>query len=182
MISPCTAAGISGAVRQSFRRAQPHLSQRSGDGGQAAVHPITAPRLREHDLQCPRRIRRRTAPDAVDLVIEWLARRPGLEHGVCRRVEVPSRETPAHLNLIAAQHLDIEVGVVARLPSGEKIERPATRDPPRRAQGAEQRRGLLWTHGLPRSVLRCCRARKVRHGRPTASCGARRRRPGSWCR
>ena len=58
-------------------------------------------------------------------------------------VQIPPSEIPLNRALIAPQHLNVEISMLARLLPSEEIERPTAADPPEARIIAEKRRSLV---------------------------------------
>ena len=115
----------------------------------AAVRPAIAAALFHQDLELPRLVPALAAPELVRALRQRLSLAPWREGAGLRDEELPPLERAPHRREIVPEDRDLNVGVRARRASDEEVERPATGDPPARAQLPQTIAHLLGCERLP---------------------------------
>ncbi len=112
--------------------------------------PLVNVAVGQHDLDRPRSIRRRAAPDTEGGFVKVVVARPRNRAAHRHGMKIPTVENIEEDVSIRAEHLDIDVVVRPGLPAKEEIDGVTTRNPPIDVEGRKAVEYLLDREWVPR--------------------------------
>src|SRR5438874_7653930 len=105
----------------------------------------------EQDLERPSLFAAATRPELM-MSRHHLVAATRNQHAICRDVPLELVEQRSELSMVGAQHRDIDVRVLPRLPSEINIDRPTAGDPPRDRERCEHLPRLVERQRMPPEI------------------------------